>query len=621
MGMNALLKLPKVIVAGRRFAMAFATALCACGVLASSGPAWSDEPSLWALEDFGKRLFFTKISDPPRQACASCHDPAAGGTNENSRINDSNVAVISANPHAPNPDKMNANGDLVGHIPNAGNRRPQTNMYVGFFVPKVNPATWEPYPCDSIDVVGDGTCGRPIHDFDDERGGAFWDGRATGEVVAAILGCTQNTNGTATHSDDTFSDCTYLPWEFEKFLGPIADQAHASPFFNPKEQALPDDVAVCQFVANTKWGPDLYDKAFGYPLSCDADWIDVTFAQFSVALADYQMSKQNNRFDSFRDYALAGDAFVDPDTGETCDDTPGKFPLCAFSGEQNLGHDLFYGENDSGNTVLVNTGEVDGENRPILEEQEVNAACDKCHSVKPRGVVRAPFDEIDDGTEPFQIYTDFNFHNLGLFTNPEMKTLPGPDLGLVKEDRNGNLVQCGEFSTTGLRNLTKKPNKNFVKAYMHNGIFKDLWQVVHYYNTRNFDRVDCPVFAPPYDNEGVDGPTGNGCLRIGRRGGLLQPKYHDVVECEDRPEGWTADEAIAENCWPKPEVPNCIDVNSGVDRGASPIGTGIGAFGNLGLSPEDEKAIASYLETLDDTTTVQPPTPYQAPGQQNKPQK
>ena len=36
-----------------------------------------------------------------------------------------------------------------------------------------------------------------------------------------------------------------------------------------------------------------------------------------------------------------------------------------------------------------------------------------------------------------------------------------------------------------MRGVDKRPSPDFVKAYMHNGVFKSLKDVVHFYNKRN----------------------------------------------------------------------------------------------------------------------------------------
>jgi cytochrome c peroxidase len=43
----------------------------------------------------------------------------------------------------------------------------------------------------------------------------------------------------------------------------------------------------------------------------------------------------------------------------------------------------------------------------------------------------------------------------------------------------------GKFKIPTLRNVDKRPNTSFVKAYGHNGYFKSLEDIVHFYNTRD----------------------------------------------------------------------------------------------------------------------------------------
>ena len=42
-----------------------------------------------------------------------------------------------------------------------------------------------------------------------------------------------------------------------------------------------------------------------------------------------------------------------------------------------------------------------------------------------------------------------------------------------------------KFQVPTLRNVDMRPTPSFVKAYMHNGYFKSLKEVVHFYNTRD----------------------------------------------------------------------------------------------------------------------------------------
>jgi len=41
------------------------------------------------------------------------------------------------------------------------------------------------------------------------------------------------------------------------------------------------------------------------------------------------------------------------------------------------------------------------------------------------------------------------------------------------------------FRVPTLRNVDKRPRPDFVKAYGHNGYFKSLKEIVHFYNTRD----------------------------------------------------------------------------------------------------------------------------------------
>lgn len=44
-------------------------------------------------------------------------------------------------------------------------------------------------------------------------------------------------------------------------------------------------------------------------------------------------------------------------------------------------------------------------------------------------------------------------------------------------------TEIGKFKVPTLRNVDLRPNTTFVKAYGHNGYFKSLEEIVHFYNT------------------------------------------------------------------------------------------------------------------------------------------
>jgi cytochrome c peroxidase len=45
--------------------------------------------------------------------------------------------------------------------------------------------------------------------------------------------------------------------------------------------------------------------------------------------------------------------------------------------------------------------------------------------------------------------------------------------------------ELGKHKVPTLRNVDKRPYPEFVKAYGHNGYFKSLEEIVHFYNTRD----------------------------------------------------------------------------------------------------------------------------------------
>jgi cytochrome c peroxidase len=46
-------------------------------------------------------------------------------------------------------------------------------------------------------------------------------------------------------------------------------------------------------------------------------------------------------------------------------------------------------------------------------------------------------------------------------------------------------ANLGKHKVPTLRNVDKRPYLGFVKAYGHNGYFKSLKEIVHFYNTRD----------------------------------------------------------------------------------------------------------------------------------------
>jgi cytochrome c peroxidase len=118
-----------------------------------------------------------------------------------------------------------------------------------------------------------------------------------------------------------------------------------------------------------------------------------------------------------------------------------------------------------------------------LFEAEDKGNCAACHPSRPAA----------DGSLP--LFTDFTYDNLGVPRNPEnpfysLQSDLNPDgfafvdLGLGKTLNDP--AQNGKFRVPSLRNVAVTP------PYMHNGVFKTLFNVVAFYNTRDLAQWPTP---------------------------------------------------------------------------------------------------------------------------------
>jgi cytochrome c peroxidase len=347
-------------------------------------------------------------------------------------------------------------------------------------------------------------------------GGTFWDGRAEGCGAAPTGSCPVAPAGGQVSETIFKSD---LPpskqAQYLKYLGPVADQA-LNPFPNDVEQNIREK-NVCQNVKTAKY-KDLYQKAFGEAIDCQPNpksnpAYRTSFKRIAVALSAWQSSTDVNSFSSKRDKALAAD-------------DNRKFPLVGFTVEENTGHDLFYGIT----TPLNPLGKSGG--------------CSACHNGVRQGQPADP-----TGEAPQQIYSDFRYHNIGTPFNREIP-------GVAKGEKVGLTSHVpgeakGQFKTPPVRNAAKGVSADFTKAFTHNGWFKSLESLVHFYNTRDAKKE---------------------CGALG------------IVDATEK-------EALANDCWPKSEFPNPAAF----------------IIGNNGLTTEQEKAIVAYIKTLSDSHTPAAP--------------
>lgn len=332
-------------------------------------------------------------------------------------------------------------------------------------------------------------------------GGNFWDMRATGRRLG----------------------------------NPAAEQAQGPPT-NPVEMGLPD-IACAVYRASQRPYRPLFESVWGkqafaiaWPSNVDdvcvrpgppplddprpvhLNEIDrgraaATFDQMAMSIAGYEASAEVTTFTSKFDAVLANMAQLTP--------------------EEQAGYDLFRGK----------------------------AQCNACHR--------------DGGPGEDPLFTDFSASNIGI---PANSRLPyylehRPDaLGYVANPTGTSFVDAGvggflskghmlsqpsavdsrwlglatgnqaRFQVPTLRDVDKRPYPDFVKAYGHNGYFKSLKSIVHFYNTRDA----LPRCQPNDPGEGV-------------------------------------------TCWPAPES----TANMNTKR-----------MGRLGLSDAEEDALVRFMQTL-----------------------
>jgi cytochrome c peroxidase len=344
-------------------------------------------------------------------------------------------------------------------------------------------------------------------------GGNFWNGRSEGNEVP--LGAATEHIG-----DEVFKNATQKAL-YSKYLGPVADQA-LNPFVNPVEQNI-SRKGVCLHVKTARYAK-LFKTVWQEPIDCSASKLDINYKRIAVSLSAWQDSKQVNSFSSKRDIALAKDA-------------DGLFPLDDFTAQENLGHDLFYNNFISRRFPSL----------PITN-------CSFCHGASP----------FSDGTDPEERYTDDAYHNIGVPRNPEI-----PDTGVDSDEGlAGHTLDSGHLGfqkTPTLRNVDKRPHKGFVKAYTHNGWFKSLKSLVHFYNTAAVTGATAASFG--------------------------------ITACPENIK--TEKEALKHKCWPAPAY----------SGSAPPIAIPF-LLGNLGLTSEQEDALVAYIKTFTDTYTTKPPKPF-----------
>ncbi len=134
------------------------------------------------------------------------------------------------------------------------------------------------------------------------------------------------------------------------------------------------------------------------------------------------------------------------------------------------------------------------------------------------------------------LFTDFTYDNLGVpknLQNPFYNETAWNPLGTAWIDLGlgGYLKSAGydawvyepamgKFKVPTLRNVDLRPTKTFVKAYGHNGYFKSLYEIVHFYNTRDVPGAGWP--APEVSQNVNNTELGNLKLNVGEELAIVQ---------------------------------------------------------------------------------------------------
>jgi len=437
------------------------------------------------VQTLGKLMLFDKqLSVNRNEACTFCHMPDVDFTGPISLLNKTTVSYPGS--------VRDASGDPARS--RYGHRKPQSYTYAAYY-----PAL------------------QYRQTQGDFYGGNFWDLRATGITLQS----------------------------------PAAEQAQGPPV-DPNEMGMPDTACVVRRLSQSSyrgffesvWGKQSF--AINWPTNVDQvcsqpgpppanDALPVhltpedrgrsnaTYDQFALAIAAYEAAPEISPFSSKFDYALAhGDRKV-------------------LTPHEKAGWDLFRGK----------------------------AKCNTCHLDGTENLARMI--TPGDAASVAPLFTDFTSSNLGV-----PKNLASPYLNERAPDQHGYAANPagsafvdkgvgdflrnpqlnpnadwaplasrfdGKFQVSTLRNVDKRPRPDFVKAYMHNGYFKSLKEVVHFYNTRD-----------------------------------------TLPRCQHGAQG----ERVT--CWPAPEIPQNKDTT----------------IGNLGLTNEQEDQLVAFLETLTDGYEPQP---------------
>jgi cytochrome c peroxidase len=433
-------------------------------------------------------------------------------------------------------EHMSVNQDMACsfcHMPYAG--------YSGS-IPSVN-LTMVAYPGSVHFRAGKRTAQRytyaaffPVLQFNAEQGtffgGNFWDSRATGYLIRSA----------------------------------DAEQAQFPPV-DALEMGMPDTACVVFRLSKAKYRP-LFEQVWGagsFDISWPANTAQICStpngaSQLGGSATPLHLSPEDRTRANtvYNEWGLSIDAFeqsvaVSAFSSKFDAFLAGKYTMTA---DEMAGYNLFRGKGN------CNSCHLDGRPTASPGAEGTGTAANKaplftCFGSANLGLpkntsVAFYFETKPDGVglTPNPEGFAFTDNGLGTFLRSGFGSAPNPNSAWIQFASASD----GKMQTSTARNValtprkcptTEAPGPYYQKEFFHNGYIKSLKQLVHFYNTRD-------VF--PADVESGNCPPG-------------------TVE--------------KVNCWPRPEVPQNVDMT----------------VGNLHLTDQEENQIVKFLETLSDGFT------------------
>ncbi|HEY0837580.1 MAG TPA: cytochrome c peroxidase [Azospirillum sp.] len=202
----------------------------------------------------------------------------------------------------------------------------------------------------------------------------------------------------------------------------LKEQAGGPPL-NPGEMGMKSKAQVLERLKENPAYARAFPALFGPGVLDDAD---TAYDALSESIARFEQTDLFAPFDSKYDRHLRGEYKMTP--------------------EEDLGMTLFF------STQFTN--------------------CNLCHQLKPMPAAEK------------ETFTDYEFHNIGVPVNAELRAANGKgkrfvDHGLMENPKAKAAVQDGKYKTPTLRNVA------VTGPYMHNGVFRDLETVIRFYNKYN----------------------------------------------------------------------------------------------------------------------------------------